>query len=70
MITNNVILKIILLLFFQFLITQISYSKTIKNFVVKGNERVSKETIVMFSDLKIGDNYTQQTLNDSLKKLI
>ena len=69
MITNNVLLKIILLLFFQFLITQISYSKTIKNFVVKGNERVSKETIVMFSDLKIGDNYTQQTLNDSLKKL-
>tara|TARA_Y100000768_G_scaffold388614_1_gene385601 strand:- start:1967 stop:4216 length:2250 start_codon:yes stop_codon:yes gene_type:complete len=61
--------KIILIIFFQLFITESSFSNNIENFIIKGNERVSKETIVMFSDLKIGDKYNNQTLNAALKKL-
>ena len=48
-------LKIIFIVILQFNISKISYSDVIKNFEIKGNDRVSKETILMFSNLEIGD---------------
>ena len=33
------------------------------------NQRVTDETIIMFSNLEIGDNIDQNTLNKSLKEL-
>ena len=40
-----------------FLITiSTSFSEIVKSINVTGNERVSKETIIMFSNINIGDN--------------
>ncbi len=62
-------LKIIFIVILQFNISKISYSDVIKNFEIKGNDRVSKETILMFSNLEIGDNYNPDILNKALKEL-
>ncbi len=47
----------------------ILYSETIKKFNINGNERVSDETIIMFSNLEIGDIIDQDKLNNALKEL-
>ncbi len=63
--------KTILYIFFLlnfFFITQ-SHSEIIKDFKINGNERVSKETIIMFSNLKIGQKINNRILNKSLKDL-
>ncbi len=59
----------VFLLFFYLSSFNISYSETIKKFNIKGNERVSDETIIMFSNLEIGDNIDQDKLNNALKEL-
>ena len=43
--------------------------ETIKQFNIIGNERVSDETIIMFSNLDIGQNIEQVILNEALKDL-
>ena len=53
-----------LLLFFNF-----SYAKNVKNILIKGNERVSNETIIVFSSIKIGDEINNNTLNQIIKNL-
>ncbi|MDA9728324.1 outer membrane protein assembly factor BamA, partial [Candidatus Pelagibacter sp.] len=40
-----------------------------KNFQIIGNDRVSNETVIMFSNLKIGQNINSNDLNKSLKDL-
>ena len=63
-------LQIILLLFyFKTFFINYAFSDTIKNFVIQGNDRVSNETIVMFSNLDIGENFDQDKLNAALKEL-
>ena len=64
-------LKIINIIIFllNFFICQSAFSEIIKNFEIKGNFRVSKETVIMFSNLKIGDNVTKNDLNEALKNL-
>ncbi len=63
-------LQIILLLFyFKTFFINCAFSDTIKNFVIQGNDRVSNETIVMFSNLDIGENFDQDKLNAALKEL-
>ena len=47
----------------------ILYSETIKNFKINGNERVSDQTVIMFSGLEVGNVITQNNLNDALKDL-
>ncbi len=61
--------KIIIILFIQLLFIQNVYSKNIESFNIIGNDRVSKETIIMFSSLNIGDEINDNLLNDALKKL-
>ena len=59
----------IIIFLLNFFICQTAFSQIIKNFEIKGNFRVSKETVIMFSNLKIGDNVTKNDLNEALKNL-
>ena len=63
------IIKILLFITFQFFILSKTYSEIIDKFEIRGNERVSDETIIMFSKLKLGDDITLDKLNDSFKNL-
>ena len=61
--------KIFLIIFF-YLILQINLkAEIIKDFLINGNDRVADETIIIFSNLNVGDEVTQQNLNDTLKEL-
>ena len=67
---NNLRIKYILLAFIlKFIFITNSYSEIIKNFQIIGNDRVSNETVIMFSNLKIGQNINSNDLNKSLKDL-
>ena len=59
----------IIIFLLNFFINQSAFSEIIKNFEIKGNFRVSNETVIMFSNLKIGDNVTKNDLNEALKNL-
>ena len=59
----------IIIFLLNFFIYQSAFSEIIKNFEIKGNFRVSNETVIMFSNLKIGDNVTNNDLNEALKNL-
>ena len=61
--------KILSHIVLYFLITNVSYGDVIKNFEIVGNKRISDETILMFSNLEIGNNISQDQLNDALKEL-
>jgi len=54
---------------FIFLSLQNSYSNNIEKIIIEGNQRISSETILVLSNLNEGNNYDDQTLNKSLKKL-
>ena len=60
---------IFFLIFITLLLISNSYSQIIKKINVSGNDRVSKETVIMFSNLKIGENFSDEDLNNSLKEL-
>tara|TARA_B110000003_G_scaffold275648_1_gene318889 strand:+ start:235 stop:2499 length:2265 start_codon:yes stop_codon:yes gene_type:complete len=45
------------------------YSDAIKNIIIEGNDRISNETIVMFSGVTVGQNIENNNLNDILNKL-
>ena len=64
------LLSIGLLIFLiNFFSVNYSYAEKIKEFKIIGNERLAKETIVLFSELSIGDDIDQNTVNFSFKKL-
>ena len=46
-----------------------SLADQIKKITVIGNERISKDTIILFSELKANDKITSSLLNDAIKKL-
>ena len=46
-----------------------SYSEVVNKIDVQGNERVSKETIIIFGDIAIGKNYEQPDVSLLIKKL-
>tara|TARA_Y100000816_G_C26101388_1_gene583836 strand:+ start:818 stop:3067 length:2250 start_codon:yes stop_codon:yes gene_type:complete len=46
-----------------------SFAEIIKKIEIKGNKRISNETILVLSDIKPGVNFTNVEINDSLKKL-
>ena len=46
-----------------------SLSEVIKNFNIVGNDRVSSETVIMFSKLDVGDKVNNDILNKALKEL-
>tara|TARA_B100000575_G_C23131284_1_gene656258 strand:+ start:824 stop:3073 length:2250 start_codon:yes stop_codon:yes gene_type:complete len=69
---NKIILllqKILLIIVINLFIFNFSSADIIKNIFINGNERVSDETVIMFSKIKIGDEVTQKSLNDAVKEL-
>tara|TARA_Y100000591_G_scaffold333304_1_gene375536 strand:- start:110 stop:2359 length:2250 start_codon:yes stop_codon:yes gene_type:complete len=65
----KIIKKFFILITFQFLISQNVNSITIEGFDIQGNDRVSDQTVIMFSSLNIGDKINDDVLNEALKKL-
>ena len=62
--------KIIILFFLIFAFANKVIADPIKNIIVKGNERVSKETIIIYGDIKIGADYEASDINLLIKKRI
>ena len=60
---------ILIIIFFIFFNQTILLAQDIKKILINGNDRVSDETVIMFSDLKIGDPISQERLNNALKQL-
>ena len=46
-----------------------SYSKNYKNIIINGNERISNETILVFSEIQDSKALDENSLNEILKKL-
>ncbi len=46
-----------------------TFAEVIKKIEIKGNKRISNETILVLSDIKSGVNFTNIEINNSLKKL-
>ena len=46
-----------------------SYAETVKKLIVNGNDRISDETIIVFSSIKQGDKINNEKLNKILKDL-
>ncbi|HEX7872556.1 MAG TPA: outer membrane protein assembly factor BamA [Sphingobium sp.] len=42
---------------------------TIKGLVVSGNQRIERDTVLSYTKLRMGDSYTQETLDAALKDL-
>ena len=61
--------KIIFIIIIQLFFLQNSYSDIIKKFEILGNDRITNETIIMFSSLNIGDEINENSLNEALKNL-
>ena len=62
-------IKILYFLFFIFLNSSFAYSEILDQIKITGNDRLAKETIIMFSDLELGKNIDQNDLNLSMKNL-
>ena len=62
--------KIFLIVFFQILISASPiYAKVYQDLKVEGNERLSVETVVMFSGINIKNDLSDGDLNKAIKKL-
>ena len=62
----NFLIKTII---FILVLTKISFAEIIDKIQVTGNQRISNDTILVLGDIKIGQNYSDTQLNNSLKKL-
>ena len=60
------LLKIILITFF---LTSKCYSEIINKVNIVNNDRITKETILVFSNIEIGKNYDSNGLNEIIKDL-
>jgi len=69
MIITKKIKTIFFLLFFYFYFMVSGYSEILKKIEVSGNERLADETIILFSELKIGSELDSSLINNTFKKL-
>ena len=60
--------NILLIIYFLFSI-KLANSEIYKQINIEGNERLSVETIVMFSGINISEDITEENLNEAIKKL-
>ena len=66
------IYRIKLYAIFSFLFLSLNtfaYSTIVKNFIIEGNDRISDQTIVMFSEVSLNQNLNDNDLNEIIKKL-
>ena len=61
--------NIFLILTFIVFVPKFSYSEIIKKIEISGNERISSETIKMFTKKNIGENIDDKDLNEILKRI-
>ena len=57
------------LIILSFFLTLSSYSKNYENIIINGNERISNETILVFSEISEDKSLDENSINDILKKL-
>ena len=69
MINKKFLKKLLYIFIFQIVFINYSNSETIKKFNISGNDRVTDETIIMFSNLEVGDEINVDILNNSLKNI-
>jgi outer membrane protein insertion porin family len=62
----NYFIKVLIILVF---FTNISNSEIIQSVEVNGNQRISKESIIVLGDISVNENFNLENLNNSLKKL-
>jgi len=62
-------LKFLILLNIFILNLTIAHSENVKEIIITGNNRISKETILMFSDVSKNKNISELEVNEILKKL-
>ncbi len=55
--------------FFYIFVITISFAEIVKKVEVVGNIRVSPETIVLFGDIRLNEDYNSQKINELSKKL-
>jgi len=66
----KILSKIIFKIFFSYLILlNISYAEIVKDIKINGNNRISSETIKMFSSISINDDLKPKDINKILKKI-
>jgi len=61
--------KIIKVNFFILFLATISWGEIVTDIIVDGNKRISKETLIIFSELSNGSDYSQEELSEALKKI-
>ena len=54
---------------FNFILITGALSEQLKSINIEGNERLADETIILFSNLKIGDNIDPNIVNNTFKNL-
>ena len=67
--TINLKKKIILFFLLFFFTIKNSYASQVKDFKISGNERITNETIVLFSGYKINDTIDETSINQMIKNL-
>ena len=61
--------KVIITIFLFFSFKTFVFGEVVNKFQIIGNERVSKDSIKMFSDINLGDNIDKNDLNKILKNI-
>ena len=61
--------KILFLIFIFISIISKSYAEIIQNVDIKGNKRITNETIILFGNIKVGEIYEDRRLNQIIKNL-
>ena len=62
-------MKLIKIIILILLLPTISWAEIITDIKVTGNKRISKSTLIIFSEVSKGSDYSEEDLNQSLKKI-
>ena len=62
-------LKLLNITLFLFFLTTFVKAEIVKNIKIIGNKKVSDETIKIYGDIKLNENYNEKNLNDILNNL-
>ena len=67
---NNLnLIKLIFFIIIQIFNFNFANSEIVKKIIISGNDRVSNETVIMFSNIEIGSELNDQNLNIALKEI-
>ena len=58
--------KILSINIFLIFLSSFTYAEIIKDIVIKGNKRLSKESILVFGNININEDYNDKKLNTLL----